>query len=112
MKHSRYPVETSDDSRTNDNYHMYEFYSEGSRGRIKKVILYEKIGNNLFNLGFGDWNEELQRLDDSSRSNNGDRGKVLATVAYTALEFTSKFPHALIFAEGRALGTLSARHEL
>ena len=79
---------------------MYEFYSEGSRGRIKKVILYERIGKNLFNLGFGDWNEELQRLDDSSRSNNGDRGKVLATVAYTALEFTSKFPYALIFAEG------------
>src|SRR5882762_918527 len=100
MKYPRYPVVARDDYYTSDDYHMYEFYSEGSRGRIKKIILYEKIGMNLFNLGFGDWNEELQGLDDSSRSNNGDRDKVLATVAFTALDFTSKFPDAQIFAEG------------
>ena len=94
MKHPRYPVDASDEQ------HMYEFYSEGPMGRIRKVVLYEKIEGDLFNLGFGDWNEERQRTDDSNRSNNGDRNKVLATVASTALDFTNKFPDALIFVEG------------
>jgi hypothetical protein len=79
---------------------MYEFYSEGPRGRIKKTVIYSEIDKNLFNLGFGDWNEERQGLDDSNRSNNGDRDKVLATVASTALIFTNHFPGARIFAEG------------
>lgn len=79
---------------------MYEFYSEGPRGRIKKVVLYTEIGKNLFNLGFGDWNEERQELDDSSRSNNNDRDKVLATVAFTTLDFIGKHPNANIFVEG------------
>jgi hypothetical protein len=99
MKYPRYPV-VSNDYYASDDYRMYEFHSEGSRGRIKKVVLYEKIGMNLFNLSFGDWNEEFQKIDDSSRSNNGDRDKVLATVAFTALDFTDKFPNARIVAEG------------
>jgi hypothetical protein len=73
-------------------------YSLG--GRIKKGVFFTKIGDNFFNLGFGDWNEESQDLDDSSRSNNGDRDKVLATVAFTALDFTNQFPDARIVAEG------------
>jgi len=51
MKYPKYPVEASDP-------YSYEFYSEGPMGRIRKIVLYEKIGNDLFNLGFGDWNEE------------------------------------------------------
>src|ERR1700720_1414211 len=82
MKYPKYPVETTDD------YRLYLFFSEGTKGRIAKGITYSQIEGNFFNLGFGDWNEELQELDDSSRSNNGDRDKVLATVASTALDFT------------------------
>lgn len=78
----------------------YVFYSEGPRGRIKKGVFFTKIGGNLFNLGFGDWNEESQDLDDSSRSNNGDRDKVLATVAFTTLDFTDHFPGARVVVEG------------
>jgi|SRR5882757_6382728 len=94
MKYPRYPVIASDD------YHMYLFFSEGPRGKIPKGVIYSQIEENLFNLSFGDWNKELQNLDDSSRSNNGDRNKVLATVAFTALDFTGKFPNARIVAEG------------
>jgi len=79
---------------------LYEFYSEGPVGRIKKVVLYERIGKDFFNLAFGDWNEALGKVDDSRRTNNGDRDKVLATVAYTALDFTDQFPDARILIEG------------
>ena len=94
MKQSKYPVEADKEQ------HLYEFFSEGPMGRIRKVILYEKLGDDFFNLGFGDWNEELQQTDDSSRTNNGDRDKVLATVAFTALDFTNQFPTARIAVEG------------
>ena len=66
-------------------------------------MLYENIGHDYFNLGFGDWNEELQQIDDSKRTNNRDRNKVLTTVAFTALDFTHKFPKAKIFVEGSTL---------
>jgi hypothetical protein len=94
MKYPKYPIVTS------QGHYIYEFHSEGPVGKIKKVIVYEPIGKNIYNLGFGDWNEERQQTDDSSRSNNGDRDKVLATVALTAVDFTDRFPEAEIFVEG------------
>ena len=94
MNLPKYPLFASDDP------FVYVFFSEGNRGRFRKGVFYTQIGNNIFNLGFGDWNEELQDLDDSSRTNNGDRDKVLATVASTALAFTNQFPNARIFVEG------------
>ncbi len=72
MKYARYPVIASAD------HHMYFFFSEGIRGKIAKGIVYSLIEGDLFNLSFGDWNEKIQDLDDSTRSNNGDRDKVLA----------------------------------
>ncbi|HEY4337684.1 MAG TPA: hypothetical protein VGM89_17345, partial [Puia sp.] len=93
-----YPIVTS------QGHYVYEFVSDGPVGKIKKVIVYEPIGTNLFNLGFGDWNEDRQQTDDSTRSNNGDRDKVLATVALTAVDFTDRFPDAQLFIEGSSAG--------
>jgi hypothetical protein len=94
MKYPKYPVFAS------ENPFIYEFFSEGPRGKIRKAVFYTKIGSNLYNLGFGDWNEELQDVDDSNRTNNGDRDQVLATVAATAITFTNHFPDAEIFVQG------------
>ena len=94
MQRARYPVVTS------DNPYVYTFISEGPKGKIAKGIFYTPIEENLYNLGFGDLNEDFSDLSDSSRSNNGDRDKVLTTVAFTALNFTSNFPDAIIFIEG------------
>lgn len=83
-----------------DELFLYEFFSEGPKGSIKKTVIYSEIEDGLFNLAFGDWNEELNKLDDSIRTNNGDRDKILATVASTAIDFTDRFPQAEIFTEG------------
>lgn len=93
MRYPKYPLVAKDPF-------LYHFVSEGPQGRIKKAIVYARIEDNLFNLAFGDWDEELQRINDSIRSNNKDRVKVLATVAFTALDFTNQFPGIQIFAEG------------
>lgn len=83
--------------------HYYEFFSEGPKGKIKKVIRYsliQKSPNRIFNLGFGDWNEEKEEVNDKIATNNQDRQKVLATVAATVLDFTNAHSDAFIFAQG------------
>jgi hypothetical protein len=44
--------------KTNENFQEYEFISTGPRGLIKKVVRFTQIGAELFNLAFGDLNEE------------------------------------------------------
>lgn len=97
MNLPKYPIFASEEK------HEYGFFSEGPMGKIRKVVRYEKIGNDLFNLGFGDWDEGLQGANDSNRSNNEDRDKVLNTVASTAIVFTNQFPNAQLFVEGSTL---------
>lgn len=87
-----------------DDLFTYEFYSEGPVGKIKKVISYVRIAENLYNLAFGDWNPVLQKVDDSIRSNNADRDRVLMTVAFTALDFAAQVPNAHIFIVGSTTG--------
>jgi hypothetical protein len=94
MNLPRYPVVASQD------YHIYAFHSEGPRGSIEKNVVYTRIEGSLYSLGFGDWYEETQDISDTARSNNGDRDKILATVAFTALEFTRYYPGTELFFEG------------
>src|ERR1700722_184182 len=86
--------------------YYYEFFSEGPKGTIKKLVRYKLISDSpdhVFNLSFGDWNEETFDADDSITTNNKDRQKVLATVADTVLDFTLLRPKAFIFAQGSTL---------
>ncbi len=80
---------------------VYEFASEGSKGKISKLVIYSETHlHNFYNLGFGDKDETTGDIDDTIVTNNGDSEKVLATVAATLYSFTEKFPDAIIFASG------------
>jgi len=80
---------------------VYEFISEGPKGRILKRVQYSDTGTeNVYNLAFGDFNDETKEINDFSVTNNGDSLKVLATVASTVYAFTEKYPKAVIFATG------------
>ena len=80
---------------------MYEFVSEGPKGRILKLVKYTEYGNTgIYNLGFGDKLGDSNRFDDKIISGNGDSEKILATVASTVYEFTAEYPDAFIIAEG------------
>lgn len=114
MQLDKYPVFTVDHGRS------YEFFSQGPKGAIKKVIRFQSLGNDSYNLAFGDWDEMNQKIDDSVRSNNEDRNKVLATVALTVLDFVKQHPQAIIFAQGSTpsktrlyqMGIAQNRHEI
>ncbi len=53
-----------------------------------------------YNLGFGDYDPVTNAVSDTIKSNNGDRDKVLATVAATATDFLNWHPKASILATG------------
>ena len=87
--------------KSEEEFKVYSFYSEGIKGLIKKMIVFSFTGeSNIYNLGFGDYNSETKTIDDEVITNNGDSLKVLATVASTVYAFTEKYPDALVFATG------------
>jgi hypothetical protein len=87
---------------------IYTFESAGEK-LIKKIVEYSKlnpiyvglpIDTEVYNLAFGDWNDEIDDYEDKVESRNGDMEKVLATVANTALKFWEEYPEAKIFFQG------------
>ncbi|RZJ98764.1 MAG: hypothetical protein EOO46_24270 [Flavobacterium sp.] len=94
MLAEKYPVIASED------HTAFDFLSEGPKGTIRKIVRYQKITASIFNLAFGDWDDEKQSLSDLTRSNNADMEKVLATVAFTVFAFMDHHPGATVIAQG------------
>jgi hypothetical protein len=88
---------------SNDDFKEYSFYSEGPKGRIKKVIKFMKIQDSItvFNLAFGDEDPLSGVVSDSVTTNNKDRDMVLATVANAVNAFCDHHGNHYIYAEGR-----------
>ena len=85
------------------NLTRFEFTSEGLNGNIEKIVIFESVATEsgeIFNLCFGDKNPLTGELNDTIISNNGDRNKVLATVAFTVYSFTDVYKDALIAMKG------------
>ncbi len=95
MNTDKYPLTVGETSM------VYEFFSEGINGKIPKLIIFSETNlHNFYNLGFGDKNEQAGNIDDLAITNNGDSQKVLATVASSLLQFTDKYPNAMVYATG------------
>lgn len=87
--------------KSEENFEFFEFYSEGPKGIIKKVVEFQPTSKpNVYNLAFGDYNKLAKGLDDKIITNNGDSLKVLATVASTIYAFVEKHPNSWIIATG------------
>ena len=97
MNHYAYPYAISRD------HSIYTFDSYGPNGKITKIVQYisrDAAGITFFNLGFGDLDPETGKIDDLAVSNNLDKARVLATVAATVVDVTSKLPDAIIYVRG------------
>ena len=83
-----------------ENLTTFEFVSEGSKGRISKLIQFSPTNlKGVFNLAFGD-KDAAGEIDDLAISNNGDSEKVLATVVVAVYAFTDKHSDAWVYATG------------
>lgn len=94
MGKDKYLTEAGEDHLT------YTFISEGPKGKILKIVLYQYVYENLYNLAFGDSNGKDYNFDDFIISDNKDTEKVLATVASTLYDFFEHFDGALVVAQG------------
>lgn len=102
MSYETYQLETT------DSVMIFEFISEGPKGFIKKRIQYQNIGEDIYNLAFGDVDEVTNEFDDTIVSDNNDVRKILATVALTITFFLNEHPTAFVHIKG---GTI-ARNRL
>ena len=100
MNYPKYELKTNTEST------IFEFTSSGPKGDIVKIVKYTTMKNpDVFNLGFGDKiniNESNGTfdIDDINIADNGDRNKILATVADTTYSFTESYPDKYIFFSG------------
>lgn len=81
----------------------YLFESVGEKSIIKAIeySYVRKIsGRKIFNLGFGDYNEEEGTILDDVNSNNGDMRKVFSTVLNTVPEFFKENSDSAIWVQG------------
>jgi len=84
-----------------NNFKGYSFYSEGPNGKIKKTVVYSILWNDplVYNLAFGDEDPETGNIDDTAKSNNQDRDKILATVAATINDFMNTHGNFPVYAQ-------------
>jgi hypothetical protein len=85
----------------NDDHTAYEFYSEGPKGQIRKMIWFNKVQERpvlIYNLAFGDVEEDGE-INDAVISNNADRDRVPATVARSIHDFCDKHGNHFIFTQ-------------
>jgi hypothetical protein len=88
------------DIEVRDEFSVFDFVSTGERGNILKRVAFnetEKAG--VYNLAFGDVDKD-NRIDDFAVTDNGDRNKVLATIAVIVETYTRKYPDRWIIFRG------------
>ena len=98
MNYPRYALEGSSD------FSLFEFVSLGKKGAIVKLIQFSRTEiltpfGTAYNLAFGDKKED-GTIDDRTISENGDRDKILTTVAIATYEYTAKYFGRPIFFRG------------
>lgn len=86
---------------SSSDYQIFSFVSEGRHGRLTKVVRFDKLlnYNNTYNLALGTVLDNGE-IDYQTITNNGDRNKLLTTVAFVAVLFTTNNPGCSIYITG------------
>ncbi len=79
---------------------LYLFFSIGKNGIVPKVIEYECIDTDIYNLAFGDLDILTNSVNDNVVTNNGDTIKVISTVIQTIPLFFKIQPNATVLFTG------------
>ena len=80
----------------------FRFESTGPRGSVWKVVQFTPmLRRGYYNLGMGDWHG-YEPLDFVGTTDNGDRDKVLATVAIVAYGWTERFRRRKVIFQGNS----------
>jgi hypothetical protein len=92
--------EAYSDIREGRDLSTFEFVSVGKNGAIPKCIFFVPTAMPfVYNLAFGNVVGDGE-IDDTSVSDNGDRNKILATLAKVIDQYTRKYPERRIYFRG------------
>jgi hypothetical protein len=69
-------------------------------GYTPKIVVYQHMFDNFYNLAFGDFQHQNEILDDLIVSDNQDTAKILAAVASTLFDFFQHYEGTIVFAQG------------
>jgi hypothetical protein len=87
---------------------VFTFFCIGKKGTILKRVSFIEFEFGFFNMGLGDVDEQTGEVNYLSITDNGDRDKVLATVAEIVEELFKSYPEHTIYFKG----TTSSRTRL
>lgn len=90
------------------NNYEYEFFSEGPKGQILKLVRFTELGPSLYNLAFGDLDRTTDEICDRIVTDNQDSRRILATVAMIVYNFSAQHSGSFIL----ATGTTDSRNRL
>jgi len=83
-----------------DDFNVFDFISTGRNGDVLKRVAFTKTDQDkIYNLALGDVDEDNE-INDYAITDNGDRNKVLATVASIVEAYTKRFPDRWIIFRG------------
>ena len=87
--------------KSDPDYTVFKFVSEGRYGKLTKIVRFDKLKrrNNTFNLALGTLLDDGE-MDFTSITNNGDRNKILATVAKIIYTVVEKYPDMDVYVTG------------
>ncbi len=77
-----------------NNKTQFFFKSIGSKGLVVKVVVFNRVEGNRWNVGFGDLRDGI--IDDTSFTNNNDVRKVISTVTKAIYDFSKTHPERTI----------------
>jgi len=82
-------------------YTVFKFVSTGRHGDLTKIVSFDEIEGrgSVFNLALGTMLFD-GKIDFVTTTNNGDRNKVLATVAGIVETFIKKYPEKNVYITG------------
>lgn len=87
--------------KSEEEFTRFEFISEGPKGAIRKLIEFQHTTDpETYNLAFGDKHPVTGGINDLTVSDNGDTGKVLATVVAAVYAFLDSHPTTYVYAQG------------
>jgi hypothetical protein len=92
--------EVYEDVYKSPDFGVFDFISVGKNGTILKRIAFVPTEiPYVYNLAFGNIKND-GRIDYNTVSDNGDRNKLLATIANVVDQYTCKYPERLIYFRG------------
>jgi hypothetical protein len=84
----------------NPDFYAYTFVSVGKQGEIAKLVAFQPVSDETYNLALVDYDETTETYDDETTTNNGDMGRVLATTWAIMLYFLQTFPQKSVWING------------